>query len=126
MPTKNKGGRPSTEVNWKMVQDMAAIQCTRDEIASVMNIERRTLQRRCEAEFGCTLGEKLEEWREGGKASLRRTQWLLAQKNPTMAIFLGKQVLGQRDDIHLMQKGKIVHEVINYGDIEAKPWSDEG
>ena len=33
--------------------------------------------------------------------SLRRTQFKLAEKNPTMAIFLGKQYLGQRDNIEV-------------------------
>jgi hypothetical protein len=32
-----------------------------------------------------------------GKSSLRRAQWNLAQKNASMAIWLGKQYLGQRD-----------------------------
>lgn len=32
-----------------------------------------------------------------GKSSLRRAQWKLAEKNASMAIWLGKQYLGQRD-----------------------------
>ena len=33
-----------------------------------------------------------------GKASLRRAQWKAAQDgNPTMLVWLGKQMLGQRD-----------------------------
>lgn len=38
-----------------------------------------------------------KEKRAGGKASLRRTQWRLAETNPSMAIFLGKNLLGQSD-----------------------------
>ena len=34
---------------------------------------------------------------QAGKSSLRRAQWNLAQKNASMAIWLGKQYLGQRD-----------------------------
>ena len=37
------------------------------------------------------------EKRNIGKISLRRSQWRLAEKNVTMAIFLGKQYLGQRE-----------------------------
>lgn len=33
--------------------------------------------------------------------SLRRTQFKLAEKNPTMAIWLGKQYLGQRDNVEV-------------------------
>ena len=36
---------------------------------------------------------------DNGKRSLRRIQFKLAEKNPTMAIWLGKQYLGQRDNI---------------------------
>ena len=32
-----------------------------------------------------------------GKMSLRRMQWKLAEKSYAMAIFLGKQYLGQKD-----------------------------
>lgn len=39
------------------------------------------------------------EKRKTGKISLRRMQWRLAEKNATMAIFLGKQYLGQRDNV---------------------------
>jgi hypothetical protein len=34
---------------------------------------------------------------ETGKISLRRRQWQLAEKSPAMAIFLGKNILGQTD-----------------------------
>ena len=41
--------------------------------------------------------ETWEMGRERAKASLRRTQFRLAENNVTMAIWLGKQLLGQRD-----------------------------
>ena len=41
------------------------------------------------------------EKREKGKISLRRYQWELAKKNATMAIWLGKQFLGQRDNVDI-------------------------
>ena len=34
-----------------------------------------------------------------GKISLRRNQWRLAEKSATMAIWLGKQYLGQKDQV---------------------------
>lgn len=36
--------------------------------------------------------------RSDGKISLRRSQFALAKKNAAMAIFLGKQYLGQSDN----------------------------
>jgi hypothetical protein len=44
--------------------------------------------------------EAWESGREIGKASLRRTQIAVAQQgNPTMLIWLGKQMLNQKDKI---------------------------
>jgi hypothetical protein len=40
----------------------------------------------------------IQKGKEEGKASLRRTQYLAAQKgNVTMMIWLGKQLLGQKE-----------------------------
>lgn len=36
--------------------------------------------------------------------SLRRMQWKLAEKNNSMAIFLGKQYLGQKDVVESQNK----------------------
>lgn len=46
-----------------------------------------------------TFSDTFAEKRKTGKISLRRMQWRLAEKNATMAIFLGKQYLGQRDNV---------------------------
>ena len=43
--------------------------------------------------------EVFKEKRGLGKISLRRNQWRLAEKSATMAIWLGKQYLGQRDQV---------------------------
>ena len=45
-----------------------------------------------------SLEDALERYRSDGKVSLRRAQFKLAQTNPTMSIFLGKQYLGQSDN----------------------------
>ena len=48
-------------------------------------------------------------------------QWQLAEKNPTMAIFLGKQYLGQRDNIEVEHKDlSKVEELLSKIDKEAK------
>ena len=55
-------------------------------------------------------------WRKGkekGKKSLRRTQFELAQQNATMAIWLGKQYLGQteKQEISANQAVTIISDV---------------
>ena len=91
MPT----GRPKKEIDYDMVEKLANIQCTQEEIASFLGISVRTLQR--DEEF-CRIYKKGQE---NGKMSLRRMQYKLAEKNTAMAIFLGKQYLGQRDNIEV-------------------------
>lgn len=118
----SKGGQPPKEIDWELVKRLATIQCTIIEIAAVLDMNRKTLQRAAKKKFGMQMIDKLEEWREGGKASLRRKQWALAEKSAAMSIFLGKQYLGQSDNYDFSHDGKVVMEVVNFGDSTPKPW----
>lgn len=110
MPT----GRPKKEIDYDMVEKLANIQCTQEEIASFLGVSVRTLQR--DEEF-CRIYKKGQE---NGKMSLRRIQYKLAEKNTSMAIFLGKQYLGQRDNIEV-QSSQLdkVSELLNKIEQEA-------
>lgn len=91
-------GRPKTPIDEEQFEKLCAMQCTENEIASFFGCDRRTIQRWCQREYDMTFEEVFAEFRQAGKASLRRSQWTMAQSNPTMAIFLGKQYLGQQDN----------------------------
>lgn len=94
--------RPKFKIDYEAVEKLSAIQCTQQEIASFLGCSVDTLQR---DETFCGIYKKGQE---SGRMSLRRMQFKLAEKNPTMAIWLGKQYLGQRDNIevdHSMQNG---------------------
>ena len=91
-------GRPKKEIDYIAVEKLANIQCTQEEIASFLDLSVRTLQR--DEEF-CRIYKKGQD---SGKMSLRRMQYKLAEKNPTMAIWLGKQYLKQRDNIEVENK----------------------
>jgi len=85
-------GRPKIPIDYNLVEKLAGIQCTQQEIASIIGVHVDTLQR--DAEF-CTIYKKAAEDR---KASLRRMQWAAAETgNITMQIWLGKQYLNQSD-----------------------------
>lgn len=87
---KNKGGRPKKEVDSKLVFELAKIHCTMKEISSVAGCSVDTLERR--------FAEIIEKGQDEGKRSLRRLQWQQAEKgNIQMLIWLGKQMLGQKD-----------------------------
>jgi hypothetical protein len=56
--------------------------------------------------------------RENGIISLRRTQFQLAEKSPAMAIFLGKNLLGQTDKVEQTVNDVSEHKgiTINFAD----------
>ena len=107
-------GRPKIQIDYNTVEKLANIQCTQEEIASFLGISVRTLQR--DEEF-CRIYKKGQE---NGKMSLRRIQYKLAEKNTAMAIFLGKQYLGQKDNVEVQstQLDK-VSELLNKIEQEA-------
>lgn len=100
--------RPKKEIDYQTVEKLANIQCTQEEIASFLGLSVRTLQR--DKEF-CRIYKKGQD---NGKMSLRRIQYKLADRNPTMAIWLGKQYLKQRDNIEVEHDAKngVIDELI--------------
>ena len=60
-----------------------------------------TVNRFCKETYKCTFAEAYKKFSAAGKASLRRYQFKLAQKSASMAIFLGKNYLGQTDHVEL-------------------------
>ena len=50
--TSGKRGPEPTEVDWKKVRGLCKIQCTGEEIASVLDISYDTLERACKREQG--------------------------------------------------------------------------
>ena len=95
--TKNKGGRPKSEFSKKQFEQFCAYQCTKEEVCAFFDTTDKTLEGWCKRTYGKGFSDVFREKREIGKASLRRTQFQLAQKNAAMAIFLGKNYLGQTD-----------------------------
>ena len=87
--------RPKKSIDYEIVEKLSNIQCTQEEIANFLDVSVRTLQR--DEEF-CRIYKK---GINNGKMSLRRYQYKLAEKNTAMAIWLGKQYLGQKDNIEV-------------------------
>ena len=89
--------RPKKIINQKQFESLCAIQCTEEEICAVLDVCNDTLDTWCMNTYKKRFSTVFREKRVGGKASLRRMQWKLAETNPSMAIFLGKNMLGQSD-----------------------------
>lgn len=91
------GGRPKlvlSEEGKQMVEILAGYMCTDEEIAATLNTSVALLHNKNNEE---TFVECKQKGQHKGKVSLRRYQMALAQKNASMAIWLGKQMLGQKD-----------------------------
>lgn len=90
-------GRPRKEINQKLFENLCGIQCTEVEICAALECSEDTLNRWCKRTYGATFAETYKSKSQMGKSSLRRMQFKLAEKNASMAIWLGKQYLGQKD-----------------------------
>ena len=110
-----KGDTPAQDkIDKKQFENLCGLQCTLLEICDFFDVEDDTLNSWCKKTYGTTFSEVFKLKRGKGQISLRRMQWKLAEKNPTMAIFLGKQYLGQKDKIEYTDDGmKSINENIN-------------
>ena len=103
---------PESKINLDELEKLCSLQCTQPEIASWFGVHTRSIEKRVAATtiYDRTLesGEKVKlTFREimdrgyaRGKISVRRAQMkLLEEGNATMGVWLGKNILGQRDNL---------------------------
>ena len=87
----------AASINLAELEKLAAMQCTDEEIAAWFNVSPRTIERRRKSPV---FAETICRGKARGRISLRRAQLkILEQGNATMGIWLGKQYLGQADQI---------------------------
>ena len=87
------------KIDQKQFESLCKMQCTETEICSFFDVSEDTLVRWCKETYNQNFAEIYSKKREGGRIAIRRFQLQQAEKNPTMAIWLGKQYLGQKDVI---------------------------
>jgi hypothetical protein len=109
-------------INQKQFESLCAIQCTREEICGVLDVSEKTLNSWCNSVYGENFSLVFDKKRQFGKSSLRRMQWHLAEKQPSMAIFLGKNYLGQRDNYEVTNKEELskLDELLNEIKVKAE------
>ena len=98
-PTGNPMGRPPIPIDKKQFENLCGMQCTEQEIASWFKCSIDTINLWCKKNYGATFTDTYKVYSANGKISLRRAQMKLAEKSAAMAIFLGKNMLGQTDRI---------------------------
>lgn len=97
-PGRKSVGRPESEFDKKMFENLCQCWCTKDEIESIFRTDIRILEKWVKRTYFEDFDTVYKRFSDGGKASLRRTQLRIAQNHAGMAIFLGKQKLGQKDN----------------------------
>jgi hypothetical protein len=103
---KKKNGRPKLKIDKDLVEKLALIHCTPQEIGYIVGAHPDTIRKRFSAE--------LAKGKAEGKRKLRRKQFEVAlQGNPTMLVWLGKNLLGQSDS------------PLGADDTKALPWTDD-
>ena len=97
-------GRPRKEFDKKTFEDLCSLGCSQEEICWFFRDEKGkpanidTLSRWCVRTYKMTFQEYFKKTGLMGlKIKLRRNQFKLSEKSAAMAIFLGKQYLGQKD-----------------------------
>lgn len=105
---------PKKEIDYRVVFEAAKIDCTLAECAALLGVNPRTVDR-----WYADDPQFIEAWERGHamkRADLRRTQWRHANgfgpHAVTMAIHLGKHILGQTEKSLIEHTGTIQHEVV--------------
>lgn len=101
-----KVGRPKIEIDEELLYKLATIHCTMREMVDIMGVSEDTLKR--------NFAGIIDKGKAEGKMRLRRKQIEVAmQGQPTMLIWLGKQMLGQSES------------PVQDDDKNILPWSDD-
>lgn len=122
--------RPLKEISQKDFEKLCGLQCTKEEICGFFDVTDKTLERWCKRTYKKGFSEVFAQKRGSGKISLRRSQFELAKKNASMAIWMGKQYLGQRepdaktDGKPLGTENNLLQAIMGAGEVDTDDLSE--
>jgi hypothetical protein len=98
-----RSGRKAIAIDLVELEKLCSLQCTHQELAAWFNVSTRTIEsRRKQPQFAAVMNRGTAK----GRISVRRAQMkLLEAGNGTMGVWLGKQLLGQRDVVPIELSG---------------------
>lgn len=117
-PSGKPTGAPKVKIIWKRFEDLCECQCTQEEIAGKLGIARDTLIRRVKQEYGEDYKTVYKRFSSVGLGSLRSYQFAQAKTNTSMAIFLGKVLLKQKEDDAQSKELKELLEIFRARDFD--------
>ena len=119
-------GRPPKEFDRELFEGFCGIMCTEEEICGLFKTTDKTLNNWLKRTYGMNFSEAFKRFSAKGKYNLRRWQFNLAKKNAGMAIFLGKNYLGQRDTVEYADNDALDKlDAILAGIRENEPYNPE-
>lgn len=104
---KDPRGRKTKDLDPQVFENLCSIFCTQTEICEIMDVDYKTMQNWVERHYGDNFSNVYKKHMGKGKMSLRRAQLKMAQSNPSMAIWLGKQYLNQLDRVEEQVTGSV-------------------
>jgi hypothetical protein len=132
--SRKGAGRKAVEINLDELEKLCMLHCTDEEIAAYFGVSVRTIESR---KRRTAFAEVMAKGKAKGKISVRRGQFrLLENGNGMMGVWLGKQLLGQRDlyPVELSGSGgkpfqislEVIDEVLKFARQDGKATSDSG
>lgn len=119
-----KGGRPKFELDesqWRMFDAMCAAGALEVDIAEAFGVDRKTINTCVKRDRGLGFSAYREQKKGRGRAALAAKQYEMAMNgNTAMAIFLGKNWLGQSDRMRSESTVKSSSTVIYLPDNKRK------
>src|SRR3984893_17692985 len=105
------------------LEKLCGLQCTDEEIAYWFGVTTRTIERRRKKK---KFAGVMKRGNAKGRISVRRMQIkLLENGNATMGVWLGKNILGQTDEVHHQFDGRAVSVCVMVGRPEPLQLDDE-
>src|SRR5215468_1248702 len=87
----------TAKIDLTELEKLCSLQCTDEELAAWFNVTTRTIERKRRKK---AFAEVMDRGKARGRISVRRQQMkLLEQGNATMGVWLGKNILGQVDEV---------------------------
>lgn len=104
IPLQPRSGRPSAQLDWKKIDFLLESGNSGVQVAATIGIHANTLYERCAQEKKVPFNEYAQEKKAAGHGKILGKQYAKAlQGDNSMLIWVGKQQLGQRDEIKTVQ-----------------------
>lgn len=96
-PTGNPIGPPIKQIDFEKFEELCGFWCTTAEIAASLKVHEDTLRKRVSEHYGEEYSAVYKRLFDAGTPSFRRERRVLAKRNATISIWLGKVHLGEKE-----------------------------